>query len=231
VIARRRFVSFAADADYLLIPGTRPSGPVFALVRRDDAAVSLRRHDDVTRGELYDVRIENAPAVAAVLAEAWPRVLAHARIRHAAYLVGLCQGALDLAVARAGERRQFGQPIGRFQAPAFDLARIAAELEAARWFVYAAAWEADDGADARLSAAQALAMTADLARTATSAAMQIHGAHGATEQADIQLYYRRACVDRVWLGTPTELRREALPLLLAGYAERATPGAPAHRIW
>jgi butyryl-CoA dehydrogenase len=239
VTARRRFVAFAADAQYLLVLGTDParsaqgssapaSGPVSlsALVRRDDATVSLRRHEDVARGELYDVRLDRTPAItlhedASVLGDAWPRLLAQARIRHAAYLVGLCQGALDLAVHRARERRQFGQPIGRFQAPAFALAEIATRLEATRWFVYAAAWEADTEADARLSAAQALAMAADLARAATSAAMQIHGAYGTTEQADVQLYYRRASVDRVWFGSPAELRTEVLPLLLA--ARRQDP--------
>ena len=116
---------------------------------------------------------------------------------------------------RAGQRRQFGQPIGRFQALAFDLAQVAARLEAARWLVRATAWEADEGADVRLSAVQALAMAADLARTATSTAVQVHGAYGTTEQADVQLYYRRAGIERVWLGAPKRLRAEAFGLLLA----------------
>jgi len=252
VTARRRFVASAADAQYLLVLGTAAadaaqgrlpspspsaspavpaappsiSGLISAVVPCDDATVSLRRQEDVARGEVYDVRLDRTPAIAvhddtSGIRGAWPQVLAQARIRHAAYLVGLCQGALDLAVRRACERRQFGRPIGRFQAPAFALAEIATRVEAARWFVYAAAWEADAGSDARLSAAQALAMAADLARAATSAAMQVHGAHGSTEEAEVQLFYRRACVDRVWFGSAAELRAEALPLLLA--ARRQDP--------
>jgi len=68
-------------------------------------------------------------------------------------------------------------------------------------------------------AAQALAMAADLAGATVLAAVQAHGAYGMTEDSDIQLYFRRAHIDRIWMGAPRNLRQEVLPLL--GEAHRA----------
>jgi alkylation response protein AidB-like acyl-CoA dehydrogenase len=215
--ARRRFVGYAADAEYLCVIGSEQGQPICVLAARDHPTVSMRRQQDTGRGEWYDVTLDRSPALAvpAGFAAAWPRVLAAARLRQAAYLVGICQAALALAVRRATTRRQFGQPIGRFQAPAFALAALATRIEGACWLVRAAAWEADQGADIRLRAAQALAMAADLSRATVSASVQLHGASGMTEQADAQLFYRRAAIERSWLGSPRALRAEVLPLLLA----------------
>jgi alkylation response protein AidB-like acyl-CoA dehydrogenase len=222
----RRHVAAAADCRYLLAIGRDGEGGVrAALTERGHRSVELRRHLDVTRGELYAVRFAGTPVLAWYGGAGWPLAVARARIRHAAYLVGLSQGALDLALRRSVERRQFGQPIGRFQAPAFRLAALATRVEAARWLVRAAAWEADGLAGAvdpgtaaagiRLSAAQALGMAADVAGAVVLAAVQAHGAYGITEASDVQLYYRRAQVDRVWMGSPEELRRGAYAQLLA----------------
>lgn len=155
----------------------------------------------------------------------WPGLVARARLRHAGYLVGLVQGALDLAVARVKERRQFGRELGRFQALAFRLAELTARTEGVRWLVRSAAWEADTGRDPRLTAAQSLAAAADLAGDATAAAMQLHGAYGLTDAADIQICYRRAHLDRVWQGSAAALRREVFPLLVAErkFAHRTDP--------
>ncbi|MEZ0115029.1 butyryl-CoA dehydrogenase [Catenulispora sp. EB89] len=221
VEAERRFVGFAPETwSVLLVGRVGQVGPAVhaALVPRDHPTVTWRRHDDIGRGELYAVRFAGSP-VAAWFGDpdggcaAWPQIVARARIRHAAYLVGLSQGALDLAVDRASARRQFGRPIGRFQALAFQLAGLATRLEGARLLVRAAAWEADEGRDPRLSAAQALGMAADLAGEITAAAVQVHGAYGMTEDCDVQIYYRRAHVERGWLGAAADVRAEAVPWL------------------
>ena len=217
VTARRRFVCYAADADYLCLVGAGHDELACVITARDHPAVSLRRQQDTGRGELYDVTLERAPVLEAPggFAAAWPGLLAGARLRQAGYLVGLCQAALALAVERVSTRRQFGQPIGRFQAPAFTLAAAATRIEGACWLVRSTAWEADQGADIRLRSAQALAMAADLSRTVLASVMQVHGAYGITEQAEAQLFYRRAAIERGWLGSPRALRAEVLPLLLA----------------
>jgi butyryl-CoA dehydrogenase len=226
VTGQRRFVAAAAEADFLCPVGSSPDGTICAVLAREHPGVSLRRQHDVGRGQLYQVSLDRVPAVlvqdgGSSFAAGWPRLLAHARLRQAAYLVGLSQAALDLAVQRARERKQFGQPIGRFQALAFGLASNATRLEAARWLVRATAWEADNGEDVRLHAAQALALTAELSRQVVSASMQVHGAYGTTEVADIQLFYRQGAVERVRLGAPQQLRAEVLPLLLAEHRQAA----------
>lgn len=215
--ARRRFVNYAADAEYLCLIGAGQGEPVCAMTARDHPTVSLRRQQDTGRGEWFDVMFDRTPVLAEPdgFGPAWPRLLAAARLRQAAYLVGLCQAAVALAVRRATTRRQFGQPIGRFQAPAFALAAVATRIEGACWLVRATAWQADQGADIRLRAAQALAMAADLSRIAVAFSSQLHGASGMTEQADSQLFYRRAAIERSWLGSPRSLRAEVVPQLLA----------------
>jgi len=214
--ARRRFVTYAADAEYLCLVGVASGELACAITARDHPTVSLRRQQDTGRGELYDVALQRTPVLAMPIgfARAWPAVLAGARLRQAGYLVGLCQAALTLAVERVNTRRQFGQLIGRFQAPAFTLAAAATRIDGACWLVRATAWEADQGADIRLRAAQALAMAADLSRTVLASVMQVHGAYGMTEEAEAQLFYRRAAIERGWLGSPRALRAEVLPLLL-----------------
>ena len=214
----RRFVGAVPQSQYLLAVAGEPGGIRSALVALDDR-VAVRRYDEVTRGQLYEVTCTGAPVLSwhTDTAASWAEVVAGARVRHAAYLIGAAQGALDLAVARAGARQQFGKPIGRFQAIAFRLAELATRLSAARWFTYAAA----AAHDRRLRAAQALALASDVLGSIVAAAMQIHGAYGLTEDADIQLYYRRAMLDRVWLGTPVDLRREVYPLLAATQDERS----------
>ena len=63
VTARRRLVGSAADVDYLLPIGTEPGGCAVALVRRQHPTIWLRRHQDVSRGELYDVQLAGTPAL------------------------------------------------------------------------------------------------------------------------------------------------------------------------
>src|SRR5207248_322916 len=73
------------------------------------------------------------------------QILDGGRISVAAMGVGLAQGAYDLAVAHARERRQFGRPIADFQAIQFRLADMATEIDAGRNLVYRAAWLKDQG--------------------------------------------------------------------------------------
>jgi len=214
----RRFVPYADEADHLLLVGSAADGIRYAFVPRSD--VSVARNEDIAWGALYTVTFDRVPS-AAVPPGAWAAAVSAARIRHAAYLAGLAKAALDLTVAYAREHRQFGRPIGRFQALAFRLATAATELEAVRLLVDHAAWLADSGGDATMESLETVAAAGDLALRVATEAVQIHGAVGMTDDCDAQLFYRRAAVDAVFMGSPARHRREAAPFL-AGH-----PAAPA----
>lgn len=216
----RRFVSYAAGVDHLLAVGTGAGGRLaVVLVPRDQPGVTLRRQDDLGRGDLYEVRFENASELpgggvpAEGWAERWRVALARARLRRAGYLTGLALGALDLSADYARRRRVFGGPLAKLQAPAFRLASLAARVEAVRTLVHRTCAEADAVADIELPACQALMLAAELAVETAAEAIQIHGSYGLTERCDAQLFYRRAIVDSMLLGTGRDLRRRTAELL------------------
>jgi alkylation response protein AidB-like acyl-CoA dehydrogenase len=128
-------------------------------------------------------------------------ILDGGRISVAAMGVGLAQGAYNLAYRYAQERKQFGQPIGRFQAVQFRLADMATELEAGRQLLYRAAWLKDQGRDFGLAAAQAKLYTGELSNRAVNWALQIHGGYGYMEEFAISRLYRDQKILEIGEGT------------------------------
>ncbi|MBA3328251.1 MAG: acyl-CoA dehydrogenase family protein [Solirubrobacterales bacterium] len=129
------------------------------------------------------------------------QVLAIGRIGVAAMGLGLAQGAFDLALAYAKERRAFGQAISRFQAIQVKLADMATEIEAARYIVYKAALAKDAGKDFNLIAAQAKLKTGRLAVRCAEEAVQIHGGYGYMEEYPVCRMYRDAKILTIGEGT------------------------------
>jgi alkylation response protein AidB-like acyl-CoA dehydrogenase len=128
-------------------------------------------------------------------------ILDGGRISVAAMGVGLAQGAYDLAFAYATERKQFGQPIAKFQAVQFKLADMATEIEAGRNLVYKAAWLKDQGRDFVLAAAQAKLYTGELSNRVVNAALQIHGGYGYMDEYPISRLYRDQKILEIGEGT------------------------------
>ena len=128
-------------------------------------------------------------------------ILDGGRISVAAMGVGLAQGAYDLAYAYAQERKQFGQPISKFQAVQFKLADMATEIEAGRALVYKAAWLKDQGRDFALAAAQAKLYTGELSHRAANWALQIHGGYGYMDEYAISRIYRDQKILEIGEGT------------------------------
>src|SRR5207248_1769131 len=128
-------------------------------------------------------------------------ILDGGRISVAAMGVGLAHGAYDLAYAYAQERKQFGQPISRFQAVQFRLADMATEIEARRALVYKAAWLKDQGRDFALAAAQAKLYTGELSNRAANWALQIHGGYGYMDEYAISRLYRDQKILEIGEGT------------------------------
>ena len=140
-------------------------------------------------------------------------ILDSGRISVASMGVGLAQGAYDLAFAYAQERRQFGKPIGRFQAVQFALADMATEIEAGRQLVYRAAWLKDAGKPFGLAAAQAKLYTGLLSNRAVNAALQIHGGYGFMDEFAISRLYRDQKILEIGEGT-NEVQRMVIARLL-----------------
>jgi alkylation response protein AidB-like acyl-CoA dehydrogenase len=133
-------------------------------------------------------------------------ILDGGRISVAAMGLGLAQGAYDLASSYARERKQFGQPIGKFQAIQFQLADMATELEAGRNLVYKAAWLKDQGRPFAQAAAIAKLYTGELAHRVANSALQIHGGYGFMDEYAISRLYRDQKVLEIGEGT-NEIQR------------------------
>ena len=136
-------------------------------------------------------------------------VLAAGRISIAALSVSLTTAVLRLATDHATQRKQFGQPIGRFQAVAHKLADIATELEAARWLTYRAASLFDAGRPYATEAAMAKLFASEVANRAASAAVQIHGGYGFMRESAVARFYSDAKILEIGEGT-SEIQRTVI---------------------
>lgn len=123
------------------------------------------------------------------------------RLGIAACAVGLAQAALDAAVEYAGQREQFGRPIGEFQGVAFGLADMAAAVAAARALYLDAARLRDAGLPFGSQAAMAKLVATDTAMRVTTQAIQVHGGYGYTRDFPVERYFREAKVLQIVEGT------------------------------
>ncbi|MEA2340840.1 MAG: hypothetical protein QOG11_917 [Solirubrobacteraceae bacterium] len=125
------------------------------------------------------------------------------RVRAAisAEVVGVAQRALDMTLAYVKDRKQFGVPVGSFQAVSHRCAQMLFGTETARSASYYAAWAADaDPERFGEAAALAAAAAADGGRDVTASAIQAHGGIGFTWEADVHWLYKRAQLDAALLG-------------------------------
>jgi alkylation response protein AidB-like acyl-CoA dehydrogenase len=130
-----------------------------------------------------------------------PGAVDRIRAAVAAEVVGVCQRALDVTLAYVKERKQFGVPVGSFQAVSHRCAEMLLATESARSTAYHVAWAA--GADPQLlgeAAAIAAAAAAEGGRSVTAGAIQMHGGIGFTWEADVHWLYKRAQLDAALLG-------------------------------
>jgi short-chain 2-methylacyl-CoA dehydrogenase len=128
-------------------------------------------------------------------------ILDGGRISVAAMGVGLAQGAYDLALGYARERKQFGRQIADFQAIQFKLADMATEIEAGRQLVYKAAWLKDEGRPFAHEAAMAKLYTGELSHRVANHALQIHGGYGYMDEFAISRFYRDQKILEIGEGT------------------------------
>lgn len=136
------------------------------------------------------------------------RVLERAAVALAAEQVGGAQRCLDLAVAYAKDRRQFGRPIGSFQAIKHKCADMQVRVEAARAAASYAAWAiATDSDEQALVVPVAKAYCSQAFYHCAAETIQIHGGIGFTWEHDAHLYFKRAKSSELMFGDPTSHRR------------------------
>ena len=131
------------------------------------------------------------------------------RLSVAANCVGRARRVFDLALRWAAERKQFGQPIGKFQGVSFKLADMITEIDAADWLTLFGAWRLDEGLEANRQIAQAKLYASEMLARVTDEAIQVHGGMGLMADLPLERFWRDARVERIWDGT-SEIQRHII---------------------
>jgi alkylation response protein AidB-like acyl-CoA dehydrogenase len=210
----------AARSRRLLVPVPDGKATSLWLVDSADAGVGIHPRGLLDRSrDVADVVLDDVAArrleidAVATIGE----IATRAAVLVAADALGASERMLQLAVDYSKQRQQFGRPIGSFQAVKHAAAQMLVTVESSMSIVYYAAQSAEEGlpdraTHAAVAKAQVTGGGADLA----DSALTLHGAIGYTWEHDLQLFYKRAKLDRVLFGTPAawnERIAAALPLL------------------
>ncbi len=207
---RKRFVPDGQHADLFVVAGRSAHDALsLFLVEADRPGVRIRAiaWHDLTRRvaelELDGVELPREALLGAP-GSGWPvlaRVLARARAALAAEMSGGARRVLELSVAFARAREQFGRPIGAFQAIQHKCADQLLAVEGASSASTYAAWALDAGEpDAAVAASMAKAYASEAYARVAEAGIQIHGGVGFSWEQEPQLYYKRAKASALDLG-------------------------------
>lgn len=123
------------------------------------------------------------------------------RIGIGAQMVGVAQGAYELALKYSQERQQFGKNIAEFQAVQFQLSEMATQIEASRLLTYNAARLRDVGAPFIKEAAMAKLFASRAAEFVASNAIEVYGGYGFTREYPVEKYFRDQKVGQIYEGT------------------------------
>ncbi|CUH80986.1 acyl-CoA dehydrogenase family protein [Tropicibacter naphthalenivorans] len=195
----------AAGADLFAVL----TGRGVALVDRGAAGVTVDAPETLDGARLGAVSFDTVAAEFLPCANP-DAVLDSATLAHAAYLLGLSDAALDITLDYLRIREQFGRPIGSFQSLQHRATEMKIQLELTRAAVEATARRFDTGADAtarKHGAARCHLRAGTLAMHVSREAIQMHGAMGITDEADIGLYVRKAMTEANLFGAASVQRR------------------------
>ena len=134
------------------------------------------------------------------------KTLTGGRITIGALGLGTAQGAFVRALEYSQEREAFGKPINKFQGVSFKLSEMATQIEAARHFVYYAAWKKDQGLPVIREAAMAKLFSSETAMMVTTEAIQVLGGYGYIKEYDVERFFRDAKILEIGEGT-SEIQR------------------------
>jgi alkylation response protein AidB-like acyl-CoA dehydrogenase len=216
------FVPDAAVADWIIVVAR--NGLFLVDEKAQGICIQPMLGMDLTR-KLYCVQFDNTPAEKLGETAGISRALDIATTALAAEAVGGMQRALEITVEYAKTRKQFGKPIGIFQAVQHQCADMYLETESSRSAVYYAAWALQERAsDAAAAVCIAKLYASDASRTVGNRGIQVHGGMGFTWENDLHLYYRRAKASETALGDATFHRERLARLAIdaeVGSAQRA----------
>jgi alkylation response protein AidB-like acyl-CoA dehydrogenase len=215
VSGRKAFVTHGGEADYYVVfvrTGDAGPGGISCLyvpaatpgVAREKLERKMGMRSSPTAAMVFD---EARVPAANLLGEPGQgfriamQALDGGRLGIAACAVGLARRALEEAVAFARERRQFGQPVIRFEGVSFLLADMATEVEAARALTLEVARRRDAGAAGPADCAMAKLFASEAAMRVATDAVQVHGGYGYTEDFVVERLMREAKVLQIVEGT------------------------------
>lgn len=232
---RKRFITTAPYAGLFVVfavtdPTVRPADGVSAfLVEPGFPGFSLGPESlkmGLLSSKIAELRFDDCRVPAASLIGGVGRgfrlaleLLDTGRIGIGAQAVGIAQAALDAALDYSQGRRQFGQPIARFQAIQWKLADMQTQLDAARLLVYRAAALKDAGKPFAREAATAKLFASEAAKFCADGAVQVHGGYGYLKEYPVERYYRDAKACEIYEGT-SEIQR----LVIARHLLRGNRG-------
>ena len=162
------------------------------------------RASDTAEIRLSDVRVPRENLIGDKEGEGFPQIMQLFNINRviaASQGVGVAQGALDKAVKHVKQRKQFGHPIGTFQAVQFKIAEMASWVEAARALTYKAGWMLDHGKVDPKLISMAKWIAGEVGVKVTNDALQLHGGYGYIADYDIERFYRDAKIVEIYEGT------------------------------
>jgi acyl-CoA dehydrogenase len=224
----KHFISFGVRADYVIlfaVTGTTetargPQKEISAfLVDKGTAGFEWREGPVSTSHRGYDhaeytfdgCRVNKrqmlgAPGEGFKLATQW---LSPARLSIGALAIGRAKRVFEMAAQWAATRKQFGQPIGKFQGTGFKIADMATEIAAAEMLTLKAAWKHDQGTMTDEDAAMAKLYGSEMLGRVTDHAVQIYGGMGLMNELPLERFWRDARLDRIWDGT-SEIQRHII---------------------
>jgi alkylation response protein AidB-like acyl-CoA dehydrogenase len=206
------FVLDAAGADSIIV--VAHNGVFIAAAKAAGISIKPMPGMDLTR-KLYAVEFNNTPVEKLGETTALAKALDIATAALAAEMTGGMQRTLDITVEYAKTRKQFGKPIGMFQAVQHQCADMYLETESSRSAAYYAGWALEENApDAAIAVSVAKMYASDACRTVGNRGIQVHGGMGFTWENDLHLYYRRAKASETMLGDASFHRERIARLVI-----------------
>jgi alkylation response protein AidB-like acyl-CoA dehydrogenase len=199
------FVPYAASAETILATARLENGEQRAfLVDADAQGLSVEPSgtigfDRPCRVTFSGVHVP-ADRVLGADGDAVDAIALYGAAATCAEMVGAAQRVLDLTVAYATEREQFGKPIGAFQAVQHHCADMAIDVLGSRFIAYEAIWRLSANREATEEVSMAKAWVSEAYERVCALGHQVHGAIGFTEEHDLHLYSRHAMATALAFG-------------------------------